>query len=211
MYWVKPSKSKDFIDLPSYKGAKHQKSSESLSAEVWCSCSQPPIKWDHVNILHETENYVGPDHENEINRTWKQICVEARIHTPTTRNFTSINTDLPTKYALSTILSRPTGQNPTSLKQKRPHNVSWSFCRYLKPLLRSLPTNLESNLICWTASRKDHKRRRENNSYPFSLHVVSLNTSDPQKDTNGILTEKPVESRLNFPLNPQQSDADQRF
>jgi len=197
---LKALKAKEFTYLPSDKGGEF--------------CVVETTKYDEAALEHLSDNatytpvrtMTAKTIESKINKIWKQVCTQAKIPTPITKSFTSSNTHLPVFYHL--IKTHKTGPNlrirPIVSNRGGPsHKLSWLLSRLLKPLLKTLPTNLENSheLLDEIKNRPESTKSM---TYPFSLDVVALYTSVPQQEAITILKEKLEEAGLNIPFDAQQ-------
>ena len=131
------------------------------------------LAFDHLNKSNNTSTYAkvarmsAKTTEKKVNAVWKQIFATKSISTNVQKSFLSTNTDLPEFYHLvktyklqQKMKTRPIVSNIRGPTRK----ISWLLSRVLKPLLKKVPTHLESSfeLICKIQSRS----MASNREYP---------------------------------------------
>jgi len=199
---LKTLKSKQFTYLPSDKGSEF--------------CVIETSKYDEAAINHldnrtiytPVRTMTAKSIEIKINQTWRRISEQSKISTHIVKSFVSTNTDLPNFYHLiKTHKDGPTTQiRPIVSNRRGPsQKLSWLLSRILRPLLDSLPFNLENSLQLLNDIKDMPNSKKNEFKYPFSLDVKSLYTSVPPKDAIQIAKEKFEEEMKNkLPFNGQQ-------
>lgn len=183
---LKSLKDKDLVYLPSDKGRE------------FCVISQESYNNLAIEHLSNTDLYT-PAHnitaariENNINKTWSQICFKRNLPKQHRLNFITKYSKLPTFYHLI-----KTHKNSTHT-QIRPivssvngplYKISWLISRLLKPLLSTFPAHVSSsNQVINRLNDLPHHLLKLYR-YPFSLDVVSLYTSIPAHPAINLMAD----------------------
>lgn len=191
---LKALKSKQLTYLPSDKG------SEFCVIET---SEYDEAALNHLNnraIYTPVRTMTAKTIEAKINQTWRRISEQSRIPAHVVKSFVSTNTDLPHFYHLiKTHKDGPTTQiRPIVSNRKGPsRKLSWLLSRILRPLLDSLPFNLENSLELLNDINDMPSNKKSQFNYPFSLDVKALYTSVPPKDAIQIAKEKFEEEMKN--------------
>ena len=141
----------------------------------------------------------APTIEKKINRVWKNVSAEAGIPERIIRMFVSTNTELSRFYVLvkthkagPQIKIRPI----VACRESPSYKISWLLSRLLSPLLNSVSAHLESSSQLMNEIKCMGTDERRKFPYPFSLDIVSLYTSVPQREAIEVMKRRIEQEKI---------------
>ena len=190
---IKNLREKPIVCLPSDKGGEF--------------CVVESVKYTQAANEHlsDTNTYKkvarmsAPTIEKKINKVWRTVSTKARIPERIIKMFVSTNTELPKFYVLvkthkegPSIKIRPI----VACRDTPAYKMSWLLSRLLNPLLKSVPAHLESSSQLMDEITNMSPDKRREFPYPFSLDIISLYTSVPQREAMEVTRRRIEEENI---------------